>query len=438
MITIPSSNDLDVVVQRMRGSLPAGGTLLVDTAALEVVFRGAHRAAGIADGTGSLLNAAEAMILGAVAQTPCSSLDSRYLAVALARELVAMNDFAFRPQLRLRDLGGIDLRGCGDETLQAIRDLLARRIVLTATELPPPDLHARGLVLSEPVRIFVGCAVSHVDVGDVRNLEQLVACIQDRLLELGVSAYVAIAQATPAHDDTMHDPYDPVVAVQDTDALHRADCVVAVHDRPSTGLGINIERGQAGGAFTIFVEPGILRSPLTAELGYGLDVIEIPYGTAISDGSVDIACKVAGCVQQHMSSFEEHRRRRLRRHDRYADRLNETRSAAASFAGSGLPQRRVDEMLRSVDSWANATTEEHRILADSLGLGTENPGRTGRRSFTADEIGAALIAARENGWSDERTASVLERASSFILAGHHRALWTDPSFWERFRRDQGL
>lgn len=378
---------------------------------------------------------------------PLANLDNRYLAVAYTREVVAINGYRLAPNFRLADLGGIDLRDPSLPGRRQIEDRLASSILDARTGEPPADLHERGMgVLSEPMRVFIGCAVSHLPFDSLERLEILAAEIEKRLLELGLRSFTAVRQANPNHQEDPFDPYDPAVGLLDSNEAARADVLVAIHDRPSTGLGVNVAQGQNAGAFTVFAEVTSMRSPLTSSLGYEYEVIELDPIDGIPTLEVEgfarrVAGKVTSTVTDRIPALEQHRRIRLRRPARYgAEHLAVAEALGcldeASLARLPLPAARVEQLHNSLDLYSIASREEQDLLLDALGAGRaiSQPTRAG---LNGDEYRAALQAARENRWSDERLSAILEAASDLVLSGEHRTNFADPPAFTRLARTLG-
>lgn len=446
MITsIPDGDDaFRRVLGRLDHQIGDGPSITASAERLGDVAGRARAAATVASGTGAVLDAAIAAILASVQFAPLEGIDNRYLAVAYTRELADANGYSFRPQIRLADLGGIDLRDLSG--VQALRDRLARRVVLAETELPPPDLHQQGLVLTDPVAAFFGGAISHLPIETTRRLEAIAAVAQQRLLEIGVRTTVALRGSNPAYDGDP-DPYDPRLGLADAVAVACSDCLIALHDRPSTGLGINVAHAQNGREFTIFLESTPLRSPNTAGIGYPFEVIPLDQWQRIEECDDAELGEIADAVSdqlvvvmtREMVRFEVHRRERVQRAQRYGAEHADVVVALATLTSSGrarlpIPEIRLAHLEASLDVYAIAPREEQDLLCEALGIEGPRvaPGRRG--PLTRDEYAAAFESRRIFRYSDEELARLLDDVGRKVLAGTHRADLQDPDVWESLRR----
>lgn len=443
--SIPADgDDFGRVLGRLRSAIGGGPKILADTKRLSQVAGRVRAASFLADGTGSVLNAALAGIYASAQIAPLTNIDNRYLAIAYARDVMAINGYRLEPNIRLADLGGIDLHhplllGC-----KSIEDRLASSILDLSTGEPPADLHNCGLVLTEPLRVFIGCAVSHIPLASVKGLGVLAQSIEARVRELGLLPWLAMSGSSPASDNDLF-PYDPAIGLVDALEVARSDVLVAIHDRPSTGLGINVAHGQCAGAFTVFVESSPLRSPLTSSLGYGSEVVDFPgidqvSGLDIGRIAEDVAAEVASAITDRIPTFELHRRIRLQRPERYGPEHRAIVHAlvgvdSATLGRLPMPKKRIDQLGSSLDLYSIAPREEQDLLLIALGLTSlqDAPGST-RGGLNSDEFQAALQAAHENQWSNERLSVVLEAASNLVLTGERRTGFADPSAFERLAR----
>lgn len=407
------SKDLIFAIKRSPGTrfiVEEGRLRSAHSRAVAAVYRGPANPAD------SFAAIASVVCISLASDPPCTPEVNFRLAERFLRRVVHVNSLGLSKQFTWQALQKASEKGTDqDAQIAALRSLVFATLEDSFGAPLPQIRESASYPSGPPIEAFVGVPMTNLPEDRLQELEDLCSKIASELADLGVSTYLPMFWSSTRAEDAR--AFHPETHDIDVDRLTRSDFLVAIHEQPSTGLGIALAYGFRSGVAQLHLgQEETTGSPLV--IGMPADSEFKP----IDDTNLPNA--VAEYVKRRWTDLELRRRKRLRRRprcqpylDRIAQALSEINETSGHPSTTILP-RRLLEIRRSPDHFATATVEEVLDIAEVIGVEDLifngqpakdlSPGHSGSVSFL--EYQALARAAEKNSWPPARCNHLIQKA----------------------------